>query len=110
MARALFIGIIVVIAISIFAIVDVLLTDKRRVRGIPKILWVLVILLPVVGALLWFTLGKDRGRGRAVPRQTAPDDDPDFLRTLGSDREQEERIRRLEQELADLDDDSTSKD
>jgi hypothetical protein len=36
----------------------------------------------------------------------APDDDPAFLRSLGSDQEQDERIRQLEQELADLDDDS----
>jgi hypothetical protein len=39
-------------------------------------------------------------------KQLAPDDDPAFLRGLGKDKEQEERIRRLEQELAELDDDS----
>ena len=39
------------------------------------------------------------GRGHAV----APDDDTDFLRRLGQDAEQDERIRRLEQELAELD-------
>ena len=39
--------------------------------------------------------------GRA--RVTAPDDDTEFLRRLGQDAEQDERIRRLEQELAELD-------
>jgi hypothetical protein len=102
---------LIVIALSIYAAIDSLMTDKRRTRGLPKALWVLVILLlPVIGAVLWFTLGKDRGKGYSAPRQTAPDDDPDFLRRLGTEKEQEERIRRLEQELADLDDDSTTKD
>ena len=66
-------------------------------------------MLPVIGAVLWFTLGKDRGKAKPVVRQTAPDDDPDFLRRLGTEKEQEERIRRLERELADLDDDTPTK-
>ncbi|MFP7762247.1 PLDc N-terminal domain-containing protein [Marisediminicola sp. LYQ134] len=101
---------LIIVALSVYATIDTIMTDKSRTRGLPKILWVLVILLlPVIGAALWFTLGKDRGkrggRGRAVPRTTAPDDDPDFLRRINTEKEQEERIRRLEQELADLDDD-----
>lgn len=102
---------LIIVALSVFAAIDALLTEPRRVRGIPKFFWVVVILLlPVVGAALWFVLGKDRGRSKAAPRQTAPDDDPDFLRRLGTEKEQAERIARLEQELADLDDDSSSKD
>jgi hypothetical protein len=58
-----------------------------------------------VGAILWFTVGRGR-RDENVPRRTiAPDDDPAFLKNLRRDEEQDERIRRLEQELADLDDD-----
>jgi hypothetical protein len=96
----------VVIAIDIFAIVDLALTDPRRVRALNKFLWVLIILvLPVVGALLWVTLGKDRKDRGGQTRTIAPDDDPTFLRNLRRDEEQDERIRRLEQELADLDDD-----
>lgn len=110
MVRVYIVAGLVIIALTIYAAIDSLMTDKRRTRGLPKFAWVLVILvLPVIGAVLWFTLGKDRGKGKQVPRQTAPDDDPDFLRRLGSEKEQEERIRRLEQELADLDDDSTTK-
>lgn len=102
---------LIIVALSVYAAIDSLMTDHRRVRGIPKFFWVVVILLlPVVGALLWFVLGKDRGGSRQAPRQTAPDDDPEFLARLGTEKEQAERIARLEQELADLDDDSTSKD
>jgi len=107
MARFLFIAGIAAVCLTVFAVIDCALTDHRRARGIPKLLWVLVILvLPIVGALLWFFLGKDRSTGTSQRRSVAPDDDPAFLRTLGTDQEQDERIRQLEQELADLDDDS----
>jgi hypothetical protein len=92
---------------SIYAVIDCAMTDHRRARGIPKPLWVLVILLlPVIGAVLWFVVGKDRSSGKAQRRVMAPDDDPTFLKRLGTDQEQDERIRKLEQELAELDDDS----
>jgi hypothetical protein len=101
----LIVGIAAVVFI-IYAAIDCLMTDGHRARGIPKPLWVLVILfIPIIGAVLWFVLGKDR-RTRRPALRVAPDDDPAFLRGLGRDKEQEERIRRLEQELAELDDDS----
>ena len=92
----------------VYAMVDCAMTDSSRARGIPKSAWVVVILLlPIVGAALWFLVGKDRTVGRGGSRRdVAPDDDPAFLHRIGIDREQEERIRRLEQEIADLDDDS----
>ena len=92
----------------VYAVVDCSLTDARRARGIPKGAWVVVILvLNIVGGALWFLIGKDRTIGRGDTRvELAPDDDPTFLRRLSSDSEQEERIRRLEKEIADLDDDA----
>ncbi|MCU1441640.1 MAG: hypothetical protein JWP85_2637 [Rhodoglobus sp.] len=106
MARLLVILPFVVLALDVFAIVDVILTDQRRVRALPKVVWViLIVLVPIVGALLWFFIGKER-RDRGGERRTiAPDDDPAFLRNLRRDEEHDERIRRLEQELAELDDD-----
>lgn len=92
----------------VYAVVDCALTDARRARGIPKPAWVVVILvLNVIGGALWFLIGKDRTQDRGSVRAgMAPDDDPVFLRRISSDTEQEERIRRLEQEIAELDDDS----
>ena len=102
----LVVGLAVVI-FSIYAVIDCAMTDHQRARGIPKPLWVLVILVvPVIGAVLWFVVGKDRSAGNGQLRRVAPDDDPAFLKRLGTDQEQDERIRRLEQELAELDDDS----
>ena len=76
------------IAVTIYAVVDCIQTDESRVRGLPKVLWVLLILLfPLVGSIAWFIAGRPRpqaGRGsthRPLPPR-GPDDDPDFLRRL----------------------------
>lgn len=92
----------------VYAVIDCALTDARRARGIPKGAWVLVVVvLNVVGGALWFIVGKDRSAGRGGSRvDRAPDDDPTFLRSIAADADQEERIRQLEKEIADLDDDS----
>jgi len=112
MPRVIVVLIVVAVAFTIYTLVDVLLTEKQRVRALPKGLWgVVVVVLPVVGGLLWLIVGKARrGPGR-MSRSVAPDDDPTFLNSLGREEvarraEQEERLRRLEQELADLDDDN----
>ena len=106
MSRLFVIVPFIVVGLYVFAIVDLVLTEHSRVRTFPKIAWGFVIIIPVVGALLWFIFGKDRGGDRGGERRTvAPDDDPAFLANLRRDEEQDERIRRLEQELAELDDD-----
>jgi Phospholipase_D-nuclease N-terminal len=111
MPKVYIVGFLVILAVWVYTIIDIVLANPRRVRGLPKALWIAVaVLLPVIATILWFAIGKDRTRPPKTGRQVAPDDDPDFLRKLGSEKEQEERIRRLEQELADLDDDSTTKD
>lgn len=104
-------GVALAIGFWVYTVIDCVITDARRTRGIAKPAWVVVtIFLPVIGGLLWFFIGKDRtvqsGRRRNFG---APDDDPNFLRSLSVDVEQEERIRRLEQEIAELDDDSHDK-
>ena len=106
MARLFVIVPLVVLALDVFAVVDVIMTDSRRVRAVPKVVWVLlIIVLPILGVILWFVIGKERRDSGGQRRTVAPDDDPTFLRNLRRDEEQDERIRRLEQELADLDDD-----
>ena len=107
MARALLIAAVAAVFFTVYTVVDCAVTDPQRVRGIPKPLWILVILLlPVIGGILWLLIGKDRATGYTQRRRTSPDDDPEFLRRLDDDTARQERIRRLEQELAELDDDS----
>jgi hypothetical protein len=100
---------LLVLAFMIFTVVDIVLMDRSRVRGLPKPAWiVLAILLPVVGGVLWLAVGRVRARdaGRPALRgPVAPDDDPAFLNRLGREQAMEDRIEQLEQELRDLDDD-----
>lgn len=87
----------------VFSIVDCALFDRTRVRGLPKFAWVLIVIVfPLIGGALWFMIGRGRANARGS-RSLAPDDDPEFLRGLATDRAQQERIRKIEQELADLD-------
>lgn len=109
MARLLLVLAAVVVAFTVYALIDLVLTDRARVRALNKPLWAaIIVVLPLIGGILWITLGRSRGE-RGGSRAVAPDDDPAFLQGIGHDREAEERIRRLEQELADLDDDSSGK-
>lgn len=105
MARLLFGLGIALVVFTIYAIVDCALRERDRIRGLARGWWLLIILLiPLIGGVLWFVIG--RGRAGSAWRSVAPDDDPDFLGSLKRDAAQEERIRRLEQELADLDADT----
>jgi hypothetical protein len=104
--------IVAIAVLYIYTIVDCALFERARVRGLPKPAWILVVLLfPVIGSALWFMIGRGR-RGAARPvRSFAPDDDPEFLSGLNRShvknpkrsREQEERIRQMEKDLAELD-------
>lgn len=111
MARLFVIVPFLVLALDVFAIVDLAMIEPRRVRTFNKIIWaIIIVVLPVIGAVLWFLVGRERRDAGGERRTIAPDDDPTFLRNLKAQEDQEERIRRLEQELADLDDDPPAKD
>jgi hypothetical protein len=94
MARVLLIGGAIVLVL--YALIDALQTDKTLVRTLPKWLWIVVILvLPVLGALWWLVSGRAPRTAYADPagpprpslfgrrrEPVAPDDDPRFLRQL----------------------------
>lgn len=107
MVRWIVIGSVAVVAFTIYALVDLFMTHAPRVRAFPKPLWIAVIVaLPVLGPVLWLLIGKARGKPKATRTVgNAPDDNPTFLSSI--DREEsDERIRRLEEELRKLDDES----
>ncbi|KXC05245.1 PLD nuclease N-terminal domain-containing protein [Microbacterium hominis] len=95
---------LLLIAFWVYSIVDCALQPPTRHRGVSKPVWILlVVLLPIIGGVMWFVVG--RGRPQRASTFRAPDDNPDFLGSLGaiSIADQDERIRRLEAELAALD-------
>lgn len=107
MARVWFLLALVVIVLTIYTLVQCALFDRSRIRALPRWAWLLVIIvLPVIGPLMWLLLGRGgrRSSGARAMRSSAPDDDPEFLRRLEREKTQQERIRKLERELADLDD------
>lgn len=104
MVRALFF--LVIIGLAVYALSDIATSDDRARRGIPRGAWLLIALVPVVGAVAWIASsraaraeGGSGGSGGARPTgggsgprrsgPLAPDDDPEFLWRL-----EQERIRR----------------
>jgi hypothetical protein len=89
---------LVPLALSVYAFIDCISTKDEDVRHMPKPLWaILVLLFPLVGSVSWIIAGKRRspaaegwsgvrsGAGRS--RQwVAPDDNPEFLKSLGEEK------------------------
>ncbi|WP_067490874.1 PLD nuclease N-terminal domain-containing protein [Actinomadura hibisca] len=93
---------LVLVGVWLFCLFDILATDERDVRYLPKVGWLLVTLLfMLAGAVLWLLLGRPRAADRTAsfgraddrveetgpqaprpPAPKGPDDDPDFLRDL----------------------------
>ncbi len=98
---------IVVLVVFVYGLIDLIRTDARLTKGISKTAWIIVqIVLPVIGAVLWFLIGRPRNETAPAPASyrhpTAPDDDPDFLRNLEQRRRNQaeaDRLKRLKDEL-----------
>ncbi len=100
---------VVILAVTVFAVVECIQTDESELRNLPKIVWILLIVIAApVGAIAWLIAGRPQsilpgggglgGRGgqggypppgnggnAGRPRPPAPrgpDDDPDFLGRL----------------------------
>ena len=65
---------LLVLAAMVFAVVDIITRDEGQVKHLPKIAWLfLVILIPLLGTILWFALGREYPERRAPrPPQFAP--------------------------------------
>ncbi|WP_394939947.1 PLD nuclease N-terminal domain-containing protein [Psychromicrobium sp. YIM B11713] len=96
---------IILLGLEIYALIDCLRSDEQHIRNLPKVGWaLLIVFIPLIGLVLWFTLGRPRYQAEPPVRKApmAPDDDPDFLRNLDIARRQkteEERLRLLRAEL-----------
>lgn len=98
MGKALIV--IAILVLTIYAFFDVIATPRGSARKMPRLLWGILVFVPVVGPILWLIVGKPRRR--TPPRRggvrpvKAPDDDPDFLRDLN--RRPEDALEEWEKE------------
>jgi hypothetical protein len=130
MGRLLVFLVIAEITVMVIALIDCLSVPAEDIRLLPRALWafLIVVLTPAagIGSIGWFVAGrpvavpaeatqKQAGGTRSASASSrAPDDDPDFLRSLGSDvsdsvtftaedaellRQWEADLRRREEEL-----------
>jgi hypothetical protein len=116
---------LLVLALWIYAFIDCLNTPEEKIRGLPKVVWVLIILFlgeVLVGPVAWLVAGKvrhaapatgstpsewHRNHRPAPASSVAPDDDPAFLRRLAEENKRDEALlkdweadlRRREEEL-----------
>src|SRR4051794_18687855 len=91
--------VLVVVGVMVYALVDCWRSDAQDVRLLPRSVWFLVVLVPLVGGVMWLVAGQPRDEpARPAARPLAPDDDPEFLRRLDLERRrraaEEERRRR----------------
>ena len=102
---------LLLLALWIYCIFDVIATEEALVRNLPKVLWlILVILLPSVGAIAWLIMGRPPKAGfrpgdtnyRSSPRALGPEDSPEFLSELD---DRASRLRRWEEDLKRREDD-----
>lgn len=86
------IPILVIVGLAIYSFFDVLQSKPDDIRKFSRTTWLVLVLVPIVGATLWFAIGRPRSRSshgppriitlRGSQRPKAPDDDPAFLRRL----------------------------
>lgn len=63
-----------VFALMVFAIIDAIIRPQDQVKHLPKFAWILIVIaLPLVGSVLWFTLGRE---WQTAPRETMSFGDP----------------------------------
>ena len=116
---------LIYLVILVIALIDIITTDDGCVRGMPKVAWVvLVVVLPLIGALLWLAFGRpaadehprhhasgagsefpeyDRP-GRYVPAD--PEADRQFLQQLRDRAEQQRQAARAQQRRTEDDPDT----
>ncbi|WIE62210.1 PLD nuclease N-terminal domain-containing protein [Curtobacterium sp. MCLR17_032] len=94
------------VVLLVFALIDIITRTDSEVRGLPKVAWIiLVILLPVVGSIVWFAIGHDWAAGpRNHGRYLEPARHEDRYATLGAAKSAhgDKRVSSTEQELAEL--------
>jgi hypothetical protein len=73
MARVLLLAALAIVLVTVFSVIDCALTERYRVRALPRVLWlVIIVVVPVAGPFLWWTVGRaPYASDRQPPRPAA---------------------------------------
>jgi hypothetical protein len=93
MGRLYILLFLVQIAVAAAALISCLSAEQDDIAALPRFAWILIILFfPLIGSIAWFAAGRTGTKRRRTwrvgggfpepDRPRAPDDDPDFLRSL----------------------------
>lgn len=95
------------LGLEIFCLIDVISADEGRIRYLPKIPWLLIVLFfPLVGSVAWLVVGRpESGRARASSYERRVPDYPEYDRPgraaatdAGADEEFLRRVRERAEE------------
>lgn len=92
MALMRFLPVILLVVLAIYCWIELAQSRSDEVRQLPKALWALFIVVPLFGPVAWLVYGRPNGEEsdqqpapKPRTRPLAPDDDPDFLRSIKTD-------------------------
>jgi len=105
---------LLVLALDVFCVIDLIQTRDDDVRNLPKIAWLILILLfPPIGSIAWLAAGRPQGPRRPSPYERSasafpeydrpgraagmsPESDEEFLRKI-RERAEEQRRKAAEE-------------
>jgi len=89
--------------VMLVALIDIIRRDDSQIKHLPKIFWIiLVILLPLAGAIIWFLLGREyESDGVNMPRmrRERPAAQPQLPAPMSDSRSTEQQIADLDREI-----------
>jgi hypothetical protein len=98
---------LLLLALWVFCIIDVIVSSEFEVRNLPKLAWLLIVLLvPTIGSIIWLVAGRPQSAARAgapPPRGTTrfPEYDRPGRHVAGNPDDDEEFLRRCRERAAD---------
>jgi hypothetical protein len=103
-----FLPFLISLVLSVYALFSCIQTPDEDVPHLPKLVWiVLIVFVPFVGPIVWLLMARTQGGGgreavvrpsRPAGRPPAPDDDPDFLKSLDRYRDPRTTVKPPEPE------------
>ncbi|QTX03828.1 PLDc N-terminal domain-containing protein [Agromyces archimandritae] len=91
------------LVLMLAALIDLIMRGDEQVRHMPKFVWILlVVLLPLIGSILWFAIGREYGGsdgGARMPWGRDRASAPAPMRAPAPARTTEEQLADLDREI-----------